>query len=202
MLLDIQRIGAHRCAHRHALLSRGKILGLGKTSDVMNQYLGDVQGGIFSQGQAVLRDKGIVRLEFLNKEGAVKRQFVSGETARIRFYYSFKNPVVKPSVGITFVHADSRYSLVSSTDYLFNVHSGYDGFEAKELQGNGYFEVSFDELYLPVGVYKCLTYLFAENNLNLVEKNENAAEVEVIWSAQSVKRSLIDLPRRWSIHNA
>jgi len=172
---------------------------------VIDHYLNDVQDeerahekgkSEFSITQGI---GGLTKVLFMDQNGAPTNTFRSGDKVCIRFYYHFKEKVVAPSVGIVFNHSDHRYSLVSSTDYIFNLHSGYDGFDIPSLEGDGYFEVVIDCLYIPVGVYKYLTYLFLDNNMNLVQKNENAGEIEILWKDKSPKRSLIELPHEWAI---
>ena len=89
--------------------------------------------------------------------------------------------------------------MVSSTDYTFNLHSGYDQFNVPELKGRGYFEVIIECVFIPVGIYNCSVYLFAENNLNLVRKYENAGRLEIMWRDDSPRRSLLELPHRWLV---
>jgi len=181
--------------------NKGRMIKIGKTTDVLGKYLQDIKDEENTLGKKLsdgFDAEGITRLVFLDKEGQIKNQFKSGDEVKIRFYYSFKAMVRNPSVGITFVHNDPRYSVVSSSDYIFNLHSGYDHFNVESLQGQGYFEVSIDCLYIPVGIYTCLIYLFNENFMNLVRKYENAASLEVLWRDDRPQRSLIDLPHRWT----
>ncbi len=184
----------------HALyLKKGKPVHLGKTLDVVDRYLTDIKNE--EQGpQGTLEGfhmEGIVKVVFLDHEGRAKTQFKTGEEMHIRFYYSFSQTIQNPSVGITFIHDDPRYDLIMGTDYLFNLHSGYDEFEVKDLQGQGYFEATVDCLYLPVGIYKYFIYLYSDNKMNLMHKYENVGQVEVLWSDNRPKRSLIELPHRW-----
>ncbi|MBL8012718.1 MAG: ABC transporter ATP-binding protein [Candidatus Omnitrophica bacterium] len=179
-------------------LSHGRMIQLGETTEVMNRYLNDIQEKKVEQSSS-LQTEDSLRIEFLDGQGQAKSSFKSGEKVRIRFHYKFDDSIVRPSVGITFVHADTRFNVVSNTDYLFNVHSGYDGLNVPRLGGKGYFEVEFDHWYLPVGIYRYLTYIFSENNTNLFYKNEDAGEVEIVWSENSSMRSLMDLPHRWSV---
>lgn len=200
------RYSVQDICQRALYLNHGKMMDIGETGAVMAHYLNDVQLSGAASRDAVVKsgdgdERKIKKIEFLNKDGQAVTAFQSGDEARIRIYYSFRERLNLPSVGITFLHADKRYNLVSSTDYIFNVHSGYDGLKMDDLQGDGYFEVSIHALYLPIGVYRVFTYLFAENNLNLVEKNENAGEVEIGWTDKSPKRSLVDLPHSWRVHS-
>ena len=186
-------------------LKNGKMVQIGDTSDVMGRYLNDIEREDkikkktphgFSTTEY---DNEVTKVIFMDKEGNVKNKFKSGEEVCIRFYYSFKSRVQNPSIGISLFHTDQRYSLVSSTDYTFNLHSGYDGFEIPALQGKGYFEVSIDCLYIPVGIYTYSVYLFTDNNINLVKKYEKSGEIEISWLDNSPKRSLIELPHTWTI---
>lgn len=185
-------------------LKNGKIIKLGETMGVIEKYLEDIKNDelnerLYSQLPLSEDDNGITDISFLDGEGNIKNQFKSGEEIRIRFYYSFKKSIRNPSVSISFFHMDPRYRLVSSTDYIFNLHSGYDGLEISILEGSGYFEVNIDGLYLPIGLYQFSIYLFLENKMNLVKKYENAGEIEIIWLEKSPKRSLIELPHKWTI---
>lgn len=117
----------------------------------------------------------------------------------VRFHYSCPEPVVRPSIGFSLFHADKRYSLISSTDYIYNVHSGYDRVVLPELRGTGYVELSIEKGYLPIGRYTAAAYLYAGDVINLVQKFESPSCVEVLWDASSARRSLIELPHRWSV---
>lgn len=182
-------------------LKDGKIVQMGTTLDVIERYLNDIQKEDIKQEKRAITedDMGITKIVFMDKGGNVKNKFKSGKEVRIRFYYSFEKEIKKPNIGISLFHADQRYNIASSTDYTFNLHSGYDGFEIQALQGKGYFEVTIDCLYIPVGTYKYSVYLFSDNKINLVHKYENAGEVEILWLDNSPKRSLIELPHKWRI---
>jgi ABC-type polysaccharide/polyol phosphate transport system ATPase subunit len=181
-------------------VKKGRMLKIGKTLDVIDSYLLDIkeEEKISEMQIAGSGVEQITKVLFMDKEGNPKSQFKSGEEARIRFYYDFKEKVMAPSFGITFFHNDPRYTLVSSTDYILNFHSGYDGFEMPFIQGVGYVDLMIDCLYIPVGIYKCSAYLFSENKMNLRQKYDQAAQVEIIWSDGHAKRSLVELPHRWS----
>jgi ABC-type polysaccharide/polyol phosphate transport system ATPase subunit len=182
-------------------LKKGQQAYIGETNQVMDFYLKDI--GKSDRKESVLNNGlNITQIEWLDENGTPKTQFQSGEKAIVRFHYDFDRKILCPSVGITLVHADKRYNVVSNTDYLFNVHSGYDGFEVPSLEGKGYFEVTIDQFYAPIGVYRCLTYLFEENNLKLIEKNEHAGDIEIVWSPSSAKRSLLDLPHHWNLKHS
>ena len=186
---------------RALYIKKGKMIKMGRTTEVIGQYLADIKTEEIASGVKLSSSfnlEGIIKIDFLDKEGVLKNQFKSGEQVRIRFYYSFKQRINNPSVAITFNHNDPRYSLVSSSDYIFNLHSGYDDFNVPELEGHGYFEVFIDCLYIPVGLYTCCAYLYSENRMNLLCKYENATTVEVLWTQDNPKRSLIELPHRWS----
>jgi len=190
---------------RALYLKNGKMMQIGDAAGVIERYLEDTQKQDITYDQNprhhLINEEvgGVTKLVFTDKQGNVQNKFKSGEEIHIRFYYSFKKTVVNPSVGITFMHSDLRYSVTSNTDYVFNLHSGYDRFEVPTLQGEGYFEVTIDCLYIPIGIYKCFFYLFTENKMNLMQKNENAAEIEILWLENSPKRSLIELPHKWKL---
>jgi lipopolysaccharide transport system ATP-binding protein len=190
---------------RVVYLNRGEMRAVGPALQVIGRYLTDIQREESNRHQSVFSSfggeniEGITKVLFVNAQGEFKNEFRSGEKVCIRFYYSFLTMVNRPSVGITFVHADPRYSLVSSTDYIFNLHSGYDELNVETLTGEGYFEVTIDALYMPVGSYRYLIYLFAENKMNLIQKNENAGVIEILRLDHSSERSLIELPHRWDI---
>jgi len=182
-------------------LKKGKMIRLGNTLDVIGQYLEDVKNEEMAIGKKLNEHfdlEGITKVIFLDKDNQVKKQFKSGDAVKIRFYYSFKDMVRHPSIGITFKHNDSRFTIVSSTDYIFSLHSGYDGLEIGQLQGQGYFEVSIDCLYIPVGVYTCVICLYTENLMNLVRLHEEIGALEVLWTDARPQRSLIELPHRWT----
>ena len=181
-------------------LNKGKTVELGPVQDVIGHYLADIKDEENkSRGKEfdLFSTEEILKVVFLDQKGQEKTQFHSGESIRIIFYYSFSQTIQNPSVAITFIHDDPRYSLVANSDYLFNLHSGYDGLQIKDLQGRGYFEVTVDALYLPVGIYKYFIYLYSDNSMNLVRKYEDAGHVEMLWGADSPKRSLVELPHRW-----
>jgi len=181
-------------------LKKGKPVQIGKTLDVIDRYLTDIKNEE-NEGQKLINgfaNEEIVKVELLDKSSQVRSQFKTGEELRIRFHYAFSHPIQNPSIGITFNHDDPRYTLVSSTDYIFNLHSGYDEFEVKTLQGRGYFEVTIDCLYLPVGIYQYSVYLYTDNKMNLARKYEAAGQVEVLWTDNRPHRSLIELPHRWT----
>jgi lipopolysaccharide transport system ATP-binding protein len=189
---------------RTLFLKNGKAIQIGETSEVIEKYLDTIKNEEvaekkYSNLSLFKEDNGLTNVHLLDKEGNIKNQFKSGEEVHIRFYYSFKNSVQNPSVAISFFHMDPRYRLTSSTDYIFNVHSGHDGFNISTLQGKGYIEVVIDHLYLPIGIYQYSIYLFLENNFNLVQKYENIGEIEILWLADSPRRSLIELPHKWNI---
>ncbi len=206
IFISHNRYAVQDLCERALYINRGKMMALGKTDDVMDQYLKDMQvsdkevppAGIGDAAENASKIQ-ITKVEFLDKHGNKQHHFQSGEEVTVRLYYSCLAKVISPSIGLTFVHADVRYNVVSNTDYLFNIHSGYDGFHVPSLEGMGFFEVKIDGLYLPIGVYKYMTYIFAENNLNLIHKNEQAGEIEVLWTQRSPKRSLMDLPHTWNI---
>lgn len=182
-------------------LKKGKMMKIGSTLETIGQYLDDVKSEENSLGKKVdahFDAEGITRVVFLDKENRPQKQFKSGDAVKIRFYYSFKEMIPNPSIGITFRHNDPRFTIVSSTDYLFSLHSGYDGLEVSQLRDQGYFEVSIDCLYIPVGVYTCVTCLYTENRMNLVRLYEEAGALEVLWTDTKPQRSLIDLPHRWT----
>jgi lipopolysaccharide transport system ATP-binding protein len=182
-------------------LNKGKPVAIGQTPDVIGRYLDDIQkeeASELKESAGSFDQDGITKVEFLDRDGKPKEKFNSGDFARIRFHYSFKDPLCKPSVGITFIHNDPRYTIVSSTDYIFNLHSGYDGFQAGDVKGQGYFEVSIDCLYIPVGMYTYSVYLYSDNHMNLISKYEKAGSVEVLWKGDHPKRSLIELPHQWT----
>lgn len=182
-------------------LKKAKPVQIGPTMDVIGRYLTDIKDeekeadkklfGAFNTEQ-------IVKVAFYGPDGQTRTQFKTGEAMRIRFYYAFSQTIHNPSIAITFNHDDPRFALVSSTDYIFNLHSGYDGFEVADLQGRGYFEVTVDCLYLPVGMYKYSVYLYSDNKMNLLRKYDTVGQVEVLWTDNRPQRSLIELPHRWS----
>jgi len=182
-------------------LQKGRMAMIGKTEDVIGRYLRDIKDdGIKPENgpSGNFGVEGITKVVFSGKDGCQRGSFRSGEELSIKFHYAFKDPVKNPSIGISFIHDDPRYSVVSSLDYLFNLHSGYDAFEVPDLQGEGHFTVTIDHLYIPIGVYKCFVYLYLDNKMNLVHKYENAGKIEVLWSDDRPKRSLIELPHRWT----
>jgi len=186
-------------------LNNGRMLQFGNTLNVIKRYLDDVSSmkngktGVLLDRIDMEEVEGITDIVFLDEEGNTRDVFKPGEKVLVRFYYSFKEEVQTPSVGISFFHIDSRYSIVSSTDYVFNLHSGYDKFEVPVLQGKGYFEVTVDCLYIPVGIYTYSVYLYFTNKMNLVQKIENAGKIEILWTNYVPGRSLINLPHRWAI---
>jgi len=182
-------------------LKQGKPVKKGKTLEVIDRYLMDIKNEEAQEDSGSFdgfHSEGIVKVVFLDQGGQEKTEFKTGEAMRIRFYYSFNHSIQNPSIGITFNHDDPRYTLVSSTDYIFNLHSGYDEFKVDSVEAQGYFEVTVDCLYLPVGIYKYSVYLYSENKMNLLCKYDTAGQVEVLWSDNRPKRSLIELPHRWS----
>jgi len=182
-------------------LKKGKMLKLGNTLDVIGQYLDDVKNEekpLNKKSGNNFDSEGITKVLFLDKEGRAQRQFKSGDAVKIRFFYYFKDAVRNPSIGITFRHNDPRFTIVSSTDYIFSLHSGYDGLEVDQLRNQGYFEVSIDCLYIPVGVYTCVICLYTENRMNLVRLYEHPDALEVLWTDAKPQRSLIELPHRWT----
>ena len=60
--------------------------------------------------------------------------------------------------------------------------------------------MTVDCLYLPVGIYKYFIYLYCDNTMNLVHKYEKSprSSGRVLWSDNRPKRSLIELPHRWT----
>jgi len=179
-------------------LKKGRPVQTGKILDVIDRYLTDIKDEENEQRGIKGDDGEIVKTVFLDSSSLEKGQFKTGEAVRIRFYYSSKEIINNPSVSITFNHDDPRYSLISSTDYVFNLHSGYDEFKVDHLQGQGYFEVSIDCLYLPVGIYKYSVYLYSDNTMNLMRKYDSVGRIEVLWSDNRPKRSLIELPHHWN----
>ncbi len=182
-------------------LKKGKMVKMGDTLETIGRYLEDVKNEekvSEKKSTGNFDAQGITGVIFLDKEGQVKKQFKSGDAVKIRFHYSFKDMVPNPSIGITFRHHDPRFTIVSSTDNIFSLHSGYDGLEVSQLQGQGYFEVSIDCLYIPVGVYTCVVCLYTENRMNLVRLYEEAGALEVLWKDDKPQRSLIELPHRWT----
>jgi ABC-type polysaccharide/polyol phosphate transport system ATPase subunit len=181
-------------------LKDGNMRGFGPAQDVIGQYLDDIARETPAVGSGELAGRtGITDVVFYDSSGGRKSTFVSGETATIRLYYNFPALVEKPFVSLSFFHKDSRFSLVSSTDYLFNVHSGYDGFEVESLEGTGYFELTIESLYLPVGVYTVSSYLYIGGFICLAHKQENAASIEVVSRDPRPIRSLILLPHSWEL---
>ena len=121
-------------------LKKGKPVQIGKTLDVIDRYLTDIkdeESEVDKKLLGGLQAEEIVNVKFIDKGGQEKVQFKTGEEMHIRFYYSFNQPVQNPSIAITFNHDDPRYSLVSSTDYIFNLHSGYDEFKVESVQAQG-----------------------------------------------------------------
>ncbi|MHA1427549.1 MAG: ABC transporter ATP-binding protein [Candidatus Helarchaeota archaeon] len=184
-------------------LKNGKIIQIGDKMDVIERYLKDIVADYPStklQDPSMSQQKeGITKVIFLDKNNNSVNKFKSGEEIRIRFYYYFKKQIRTPSVGISLFHMDPRYRIVSNTDYIFNVHSGYDGLAVSNLKGHGYFEVKIKQFFLPIGRYQYSIYLFKDNNMNLIEKHENAGEIEILWLDESPKRSLIELPHKWTV---
>jgi lipopolysaccharide transport system ATP-binding protein len=183
-------------------LKNGKMLQIGKTLDVIDRYLADIgneEKKISLLPPPTQENEGVYKVLFTDKAGDIRNTFKSGEEARIRFYYFFREKVRNPCVAITLFHTDPRYNIVSSTDYVFNLHSGYDGLEISELKGKGYFEVSIGHLYIPVGIYTYSFYLYLENKVHLVKKLDNVGEIEILWPNNAPGRSLINLPHKWEI---
>ncbi|MFX0136439.1 MAG: ABC transporter ATP-binding protein [Candidatus Hodarchaeota archaeon] len=204
IMVSHNRYAIQDVCERALYLKNGKMVQIGDALNVIELYLDDIRWGEKKNkktppGTFYYEDRGITKVVIMDKDGNIKNKFKSGEEVYLRFYYSFKNRVQKPSIAISLFHSDPRYKLVSSTDYVFNLHSGYDGFEIQALQGKGYFEVAINCLYLPVGTYTFSIYLFLENMMNLVQKYENAGEIEILWLDNSSKRSLIELPHKWKI---
>lgn len=177
-------------------INKGKPVTIGKTREVLGKYLQDIKSDEKKE-LAEFDQEGISKIVFTDGAGNTKTAFKPGEEARIRIYYAFNQPVTRPSVGLSFYHNDPRYEVASSTDYLMSFHSGYDGIEIPTLSGRGYFEIAIDHLYMPVGTSTVHVYLYKDNLINLMRKYEDAATVEMLWSDNSPKRSLIELPHRW-----
>jgi lipopolysaccharide transport system ATP-binding protein len=199
------RYSVQDLCHNALYLKSGKIVKIGETMGVIEKYLEDIKNEEMNRkpnSQYLLSKDGdgITDISFLDIHKTIKNKFKSGEKISIRFYFSFKKSVTNPSVSISFFHIDPRYRLVSSTDYIFNLHSGYDGFEISTLEGRGYFEVTIDGLYLPIGVYQFSIYLFLDNKMNLAKKYENTGEIEIISLENSPKRSLVELPHNWTLN--
>ena len=179
-------------------LDHGQVKCHGTVRDAFGQYLDQLPApSLFSEKGKYGEGEGIVRCEFVDRQGREITSVPSGEFLKLRLHYHLAAPVIRPAFGITFNYADPRYALSASTEYLFNLHSGYAGLDIPALEGCGVVEVEVPQFIIPVGKYRVCTYLFVENALNLVQKNENAASFEVCWREGSVRRSLMDLPADW-----
>ncbi len=197
------RYAVQDLCNRALYLKKGQIIKIGNTLDVIQKYLDDIdfeEGGVTKDQKNFLDiDRGIIKIEFFDKQDNLCKQFKSGEMINIKIYFHFEKPVKNPSVAIAFLHNDARYRITSSTDYLVNINSIYDGLKIESLEGSGYFQIEIEKAYLPVGQYVCLSYLYLENRMNLVQKIENAADFEILWPDSSSKRSLFELPHKWDL---
>jgi len=204
ILISHNRYAIQDVCERTMYIKRGKMEKIGPTLEVVEQYLDDMN----QEDSGTKKDEnsfsaseigGITSVDFLDENEEVQKKFQSGQKMIIRFHYDFKRKVEKPSMAITFNHIDQRYSVVSKTDYVFHLHSGYEGMDIDVLEGEGYFEVVVDKIYIPVGLYKTFSYCFIDNFMNLIQKDENAGEIEIVWLDHSPRRSLIELPHSWDL---
>lgn len=188
------RYAVEDLCQRVLYLEKGKPVFLGDVSAGMGRYLDGLVGGI-DPGWCVR--EGSVRCDVVDEQRHPVDAIRSGDRLCVRFHYSFPVKVLRPAFAVTFNYADPRYSLHSGTDYIVHFHSGYSGLDIPSLEGTGVVEVEVPQAVFPIGRYRLTTYLFLESPVNLVEKNETAGCLEVLWRETGTRRSLMDLPHTW-----
>lgn len=184
-----------------AYLEKGVLQEVGETVNVLDRYMSDVAKHSKAAGEEgshqTLSPEIKLIVQFLDGDGHVIDTVSQGQAARIRFHYDLGRVIEKPSFSLTLLHSDPRYHITLASDYLFNLHSGYDHVAIPHLSGKGFIDVDINQFYLPVGQYKVLTYIYENNHVNLIHKNNDAGWIEVLWPKDNTRRSLIELPHHW-----
>jgi len=191
---------ADRCLH----LDEGRVRMVGKPDEVIESYTNGIRkaGPSVTERTVVSMPDGKPRaevhaLEVLNAYGEPVAEVRSGEGLKLRFHWRCAEPVQSPIFALTFNRDDLR-APISSPRYLLNLYSG-DLLKGKALHGAGVVEVAVPELRLPSGSYRLKTYIFEEFSTNIVFMEDGVAMFEVLPTADSDGRSLLDHRQDWQM---
>lgn len=142
---------------RGIVLNRGEIVFSGQASDAIECYMQSVKS-VQASGLATRQDRqGNQSLRFTNiqlrdENDTEIQQVLTGQTVRIRFYYTARQPLQRANVHVAFNVRNTDGFLIS------NLSTMDSGNEVMDIEKEGYIECCWPDFNLRAGVYDCNLY--------------------------------------------
>jgi lipopolysaccharide transport system ATP-binding protein len=179
-------------------LEHGKIMDYGDAHKVCNEYearaIKQETKSIQSsekKGSRISLDP-LVKMKdvlFLNSKREKHSEFLVGESLTIRIHYAANRKVTNPLFSVSLINPEGVL--------VFSNFSHYDGFELKEISGEGFIDFTIKSLDLKPSTYYC-TVVMAENDMaNNLDWHEKAYAISVV-SDRAFFQGLVNPKATWS----
>ncbi len=193
-----------RLCQRAAWLDEGRVQAIGPADQVVVDYLGSVwkraniqlqatgdasgRGRRWGSGEAV-----ITRVEFMDREGRLRRIFSTGEPFVARIYYRASQPIHRPAFGVAFYRADGAH--------INGPNTAQSGFDIEKIEGEGAVDYVIDALPLLTGRYEFTAAIYDYHSVHPYDHQHRAFAFEVQADTQFDKEGLVHIPCRWEHHH-
>ncbi len=184
---------------RVILLSRGKMLTIGRPEEVITAYRTSLamdqleRKGERREGDAfapLQRDMEILGTRLLDSDGRERDTFEMGEMVRLECAYRANTRVERPAFGVAIYRADDLY--------VFGPNTKVDGLTCPPIEGEGTFSITYPSMLLKQGVYRFVAALFHEDDTHHAVDGRGEAAIMTITS-RSLAHGVVELPHEWRV---
>lgn len=184
-----------RYCDRALLLREGKIIEIGKSQDVVNEYICENINSTSSEKESVSvasQDSDTARVlnvEFRNSEGHIVNSFATHEKIEIRIYHIIKNAFVdKVGIGLSIEG--------SGSNYLFGYTTESDNFIVNS--NKGYTSLIFEKFPLLKGSYYVNVTLYNLTNKETLDYRPKIKKFEIFsFEKDNLYRGFLSLEHEW-----
>jgi hypothetical protein len=178
---------------RVAWLENGVVQSVGRATDVIDTYVGQVDEAPHAETEARWGsgEMRIERIELLDASGASTHRVTTGDKVTVRLEYSTRQPVERPVFGVVFTRGDGLQvaGINTSEEYGF----------LDKAEGSGHVDLEIERLPLLAGNYELTPSIFDHTLVNAIDVRHRAFWFDVAASRASESYGVVSLGGRWRV---
>jgi ABC-2 type transport system ATP-binding protein len=180
-----------------ALLDHGKLLRVGPSSEVIDDYIATTHTDAVDDGTGGKRwgsgEGRVTRVELIDGDGQTVRVGVTGDPLVLRHHYETTEPIEKPVFGMSISTINGQVVAASTTREI--------GLVPDKIDGIGYIDMVIDHLPLLPGTYEIATSLYDFTVSHPYDYRPHALRLDVEHGSGSARQGLIALDGTWMLHD-
>jgi len=178
---------------RVAWLENGVLQSVGRATDVIDNYVGQVDEAPHAEtearwGSGQMR---IERIELLDASGTPTHRVGTGDKVTVRLEYSTRQPVDRPVFGVVFTRGDGLQVAGINTSEEYGL--------LDRAEGSGRVDLDIERLPLLAGTYELTPSIFDHALVNAIDVRHRAFWFDVVTSRASESYGVVSLGGRWRV---